>query len=183
MSLSDLQRKAPFVSKANLRHVPETVRKNRSRLILDVLGGLFSKRYPSRQQEDQQQGDDREFRPGVFRETVQARFGVQQDGRGKDVSKLWTDERALPLLKGVHSFRRILNNYLVWQTVRSLTAYLSKPFRDAYKGLRKALIGSEGREEQWRYCVSDTNNAMGFAIGAMFVREVFRGKSKPMVNR
>ena len=77
---------------------------------------------------------------------------------------------------------RILNNYLVWQTVRTLTACLSKPFRDAYKGLRKALIGSEGREEQWRYCVSDTHNVMGFAIGAMFVREVFHGKSKPMVN-
>ncbi|XP_076293708.1 M13 family metallopeptidase neprilysin 3 isoform X1 [Lasioglossum baleicum] len=76
----------------------------------------------------------------------------------------------------------VLNNYLVWQTVRSLTGCLSKPFRDAYKGLRKALIGSEGREEQWRYCVSDTSNAMGFAIGAMFVREVFHGKSKPMAE-
>ncbi|XP_033226220.1 endothelin-converting enzyme homolog isoform X2 [Belonocnema kinseyi] len=75
-----------------------------------------------------------------------------------------------------------LNNYLIWQTVRSLTACLSKPFRDAYKGLRKALIGSEGREEQWRYCVSDANNVMGFAIGAMFVREVFHGKSKPMAE-
>ncbi|XP_043474740.1 endothelin-converting enzyme homolog isoform X2 [Leptopilina heterotoma] len=76
----------------------------------------------------------------------------------------------------------ILNNYLIWQTVRSLTACLSKPFRDAYKGLRKALIGSEGREEQWRYCVSDANNVMGFAIGAMFVRDVFHGKSKPMAE-
>ncbi|XP_043280868.1 endothelin-converting enzyme homolog isoform X2 [Venturia canescens] len=74
--------------------------------------------------------------------------------------------------------KTVLNNYLVWQTVRSLTAFLSKPFREAYKGLRKALIGSEGREEQWRYCVSDANNVMGFAIGAMFVREVFHGKSK-----
>ncbi|XP_063986007.1 endothelin-converting enzyme homolog [Diachasmimorpha longicaudata] len=73
----------------------------------------------------------------------------------------------------------VLNNYLVWQTVRSLTAFLSKPFRESYKGLRKALMGSEGREEQWRYCVSDTNNVMGFAIGAMFVRDVFHGKSKP----
>ncbi|XP_057322411.1 endothelin-converting enzyme homolog [Microplitis mediator] len=73
----------------------------------------------------------------------------------------------------------VLNNYLVWQTVRSLTAFLSRPFREAYKGLRKALIGSEGREEQWRYCVSDANNVMGFAIGAMFVRQVFHGKSKP----
>ncbi|XP_046478357.1 endothelin-converting enzyme homolog isoform X1 [Neodiprion pinetum] len=72
----------------------------------------------------------------------------------------------------------ILNNYLIWQTVRSLTAYLSKPFRDAYKGLKKALIGSEGGDEPWRYCVSDTNNVMGFAIGAMFVREVFHGQSK-----
>ncbi len=70
----------------------------------------------------------------------------------------------------------------MWQTVRSLTSCLSKPFRDAYKGLRKALIGSEGREEQWRFCVNDANNAMGFAIGAMFVREVFHGNSKPMVR-
>ncbi|KAL1123319.1 hypothetical protein AAG570_002405 [Ranatra chinensis] len=72
----------------------------------------------------------------------------------------------------------ILNNYLVWQTVRSLTACLSKPFRDAYKVLRKALVGAEGGEEPWRYCVTDTNNVLGFAVGAMYVREVFRGDSK-----
>lgn len=81
-----------------------------------------------------------------------------------------------------HLFFSILNNYLVWQTVRSLSVYLSKNFRDAYKGLRKVLIGSDGREEPWRYCVSDTNNVMGFAIGAMYVREVFEGNSKPMVS-
>lgn len=66
----------------------------------------------------------------------------------------------------------VLNNYLVWQMVRTMSAYLSKAFRDAYKGLRKALIGSEGGEEPWRYCITDTNNMIGFAIGAMFVREV-----------
>ena len=70
----------------------------------------------------------------------------------------------------------------MWQTVRSLAPCLSKPFRDAYKGLRKVLIGSEGREVQWRTCVNDANNVMGFAIGAMFVREVFHGKSKPMAS-
>lgn len=59
---------------------------------------------------------------------------------------------------------------------------MSKPFRDAYKGLRKALIGSDGGEEPWRYCVSDTNNAIGFAIGAMFVREVFKGDAKPQAE-
>lgn len=77
---------------------------------------------------------------------------------------------------------RIINNYLVWQTVRTFTACLSKSFRDAYKGLRKALIGSDGGEEPWRYCVSDTNNVIGFAIGAMFVREVFHGDAKPQAE-
>lgn len=76
-----------------------------------------------------------------------------------------------------------MNNYLVWQTVRSFTACLSKTFRDAYKGLRKALIGSDGGEEPWRYCVSDTNNAIGFAVGAMFVREVFHGEAKPQAEQ
>lgn len=56
----------------------------------------------------------------------------------------------------------VLNNYMVWQTVKAFTGCLSKAFRDAYKGLRKALIGSEGGDEpQWRYCVAETNNALG----------------------
>jgi membrane metallo-endopeptidase-like protein 1 len=70
----------------------------------------------------------------------------------------------------------------VWQTVRNFAACLSKAFRDAYKNLRKALIGSDGGEEPWRYCVTDTNNVLGFAIGAMFVREVFHGDSKPQAE-
>ncbi|XP_059609807.1 endothelin-converting enzyme homolog [Phlebotomus argentipes] len=77
----------------------------------------------------------------------------------------------------------ILNNYLVWQTVRSFTSCLSKAFRDAYKGLRKALIGSEGGEEPWRYCITDTTNVIGFAMGAMFVREVFHGEAKPQAEQ
>lgn len=51
-----------------------------------------------------------------------------------------------------------------------------------HTGLRKALIGSDGGEEPWRYCVTDTNNMLGFAIGAMFVREVFNGDSKPQAE-
>lgn len=75
--------------------------------------------------------------------------------------------------------KTVLNNYLVWQTVRSLTVALSKAFRDAYRGLRKALIGSEGGEEPWRFCVTDTNNVVGFATGAMFVREVYKSDIRP----
>ena len=75
-----------------------------------------------------------------------------------------------------------MNNYLVWQTVQALTQFLSKAYREAYKGLRKALLGSEGSEESWRYCVSDTNSAIGYAIGAMFVREMFQQDSKETVR-
>lgn len=75
--------------------------------------------------------------------------------------------------------RIVLNNYMVWQTVRVFASCLSKDFRDAYKGVRTALMGSEGGEEpQWRYCIRDTNTLLGFAIGAIFVREVFHQDSK-----
>ncbi|XP_075986986.1 M13 family metallopeptidase neprilysin 3 isoform X2 [Anticarsia gemmatalis] len=74
--------------------------------------------------------------------------------------------------------QRTLTSYMMWQVSRSLSTYLSKTFRDATKILRKALFGSEGTEESWRYCVTDTNNAIGFAVGAMFVREVFHGEAK-----
>nr|CAD7574544.1 unnamed protein product [Timema californicum] len=101
---------------------------------------------------------------------------VYAPGYLKDLSSLIMN------LNNTNENNIVLNNYLVWQTVRSLTGYLSKAFRDAYKGLRKALVGSEGGEESWRFCVSDTNNVIGFAIGAMFVREVFHGNSKPMAE-
>ncbi|XP_068624713.1 endothelin-converting enzyme homolog [Battus philenor] len=74
--------------------------------------------------------------------------------------------------------QRTITSYMMWQVSRSLSTYLSKSFRDATKILRKALFGSEGTEESWRYCVTDTNNAVGFAVGAMFVREVFHGEAK-----
>jgi predicted metalloendopeptidase len=42
--------------------------------------------------------------------------------------------------------------------------------------------GSSGEEEPWRYCVSDTESVLGFAVGAMFVREAFDGDSKQEVR-
>lgn len=71
-----------------------------------------------------------------------------------------------------------LANYMAWSVIQSLIATLPKNFRDASKVLRKALIGSEGIEVSWRYCVTDTNQVMGFALGSLFVRRVFQGRSK-----
>ena len=41
--------------------------------------------------------------------------------------------------------------------------------------------GTMGDEEHWRYCIADTESMMGFAVGAMFVRETFQGESKSAV--
>lgn len=40
---------------------------------------------------------------------------------------------------------------------------------------KKAINDYRGDEGPREYCVSDTNNAIGFAAGAMFVRETFAG--------
>lgn len=73
-------------------------------------------------------------------------------------------------------------NYLGWSVIQSLTPSLPESFRDASKVLRKTLMGSEGIEPNWRWCVTDTNQVMGFALGAMFVRKVFKGESKARVE-
>jgi membrane metallo-endopeptidase-like protein 1 len=39
-----------------------------------------------------------------------------------------------------------------------------------------------GSEEQWRICVSDANNNLGFAVGSMFVREAFHADAKPLAQ-
>ena len=42
--------------------------------------------------------------------------------------------------------------------------------------------GTAGGEELWRHCISDTDMVLGFALGAMFVREVFHGENKHKVR-
>lgn len=65
--------------------------------------------------------------------------------------------------------------------VHTLAPSLSKEFRDASKMLRKAMTGSDGSEESWRSCVTDTDNVLGFALGSMFVKDQFKGESKSLV--
>lgn len=74
--------------------------------------------------------------------------------------------------------RVVLHNYMMWHLVKMMSSYLSKPFQDVKQEFIKVLTGVSGDEEQWRYCTSDTDSVIGFAVGAMFVREAFHGESK-----
>ncbi|GAB1602197.1 endothelin-converting enzyme homolog isoform X2 [Argonauta hians] len=74
--------------------------------------------------------------------------------------------------------KRILNNYLIWRVVRFLSTYLSTPFRDARDTFSKSVSGTKGNIDAWQYCVIDTDSVLGYALGAMFVEETFKGDSK-----
>lgn len=75
--------------------------------------------------------------------------------------------------------RNTLNNYILWQLISGYKSALSREYREMDRVLRKALTGASNPEERWRQCVSDTDNVLGFALGAMFVNKTFDGDSKP----
>ncbi|XP_023331753.1 endothelin-converting enzyme homolog [Eurytemora carolleeae] len=75
--------------------------------------------------------------------------------------------------------KNTLNNYLMWQLIRNYKGALSKEFREVDMILKKAMMGTTVNEERWRQCVSDTDNVLGFALGALFVNKTFDGNSKP----
>ena len=69
-----------------------------------------------------------------------------------------------------------------WQFVKGMRGSLSKNYQDAGKILEKALIGTEIHDERWRECVRDTDKALGFAVGAMFIDNAFEGRSKSVAE-
>ena len=78
--------------------------------------------------------------------------------------------------------RKILDNYMNWHLVKGMRGALSKNYQDAGKILEKALIGTEIHDERWRECVRDTDKALGFAVGAMFIENAFNGSSKSVAQ-
>ncbi|CAG0896460.1 unnamed protein product [Darwinula stevensoni] len=71
-----------------------------------------------------------------------------------------------------------LGNYLTWHAVKQMLPFLSRSFRDAARGLRKALIGAEGNSIRWEDCIADTTNNFGDVVGALFVNTHFSGTAK-----
>lgn len=79
--------------------------------------------------------------------------------------------------------KNTLNNYLIWQLIKNFDMALSQKYREADQVLQKVLHGTEVHEERWRTCVTDVDNAIGFALGVMFVNETFNKKTKPEAEK
>ena len=71
---------------------------------------------------------------------------------------------------------------MIWSLITSHTNYLSEDFRRAEDDLDKELYGQTSDMPKWRACISATDENLGFALGALFVKETFKGKSKERVG-
>ena len=71
---------------------------------------------------------------------------------------------------------------MIWSLITSHTKYLSEDFQRAESDFDKELSGQTTELPKWRSCITDTDDNLGFALGALFVKETFQGKSKERVG-
>ncbi|HSW92816.1 MAG TPA: M13 family metallopeptidase [Gammaproteobacteria bacterium] len=72
--------------------------------------------------------------------------------------------------------------YLRWHVLDSFAPYLSKPFeREDFK-MKVALTGVKEELPRWKRVIGVENQALGFAIGKIYVEEMFSEASKKAVE-
>nr|XP_006125516.2 endothelin-converting enzyme 1 isoform X1 [Pelodiscus sinensis] len=79
--------------------------------------------------------------------------------------------------------RCLLNNYMIWNLVRKTSSFLDQRFQDAEEKFMEVMYGTKKTcLPRWKFCVSDTDNNLGFALGAMFVKATFAEDSKKIAE-
>ncbi|KAH9525073.1 hypothetical protein Btru_000263 [Bulinus truncatus] len=89
----------------------------------------------------------------------------------------------LATYKSTESGRKILFNYMLWHVVNEYAGLLSKPFRDAKKEFSESISGLTGSDDTWHTCITETDGVLGYALGALFVKETFVGGSKAKAKK
>ncbi|XP_053724409.1 endothelin-converting enzyme 1 isoform X1 [Synchiropus splendidus] len=79
--------------------------------------------------------------------------------------------------------KSLLNNYMIMKVVRKMVSILDQRFRDAEQRFNEVMFGTKKScTPRWKLCVTDTDSALGFALGAMFVKATFSEDSKAIVS-
>jgi putative endopeptidase len=74
--------------------------------------------------------------------------------------------------------------YLKWQLLSAAAPYLSKAFVDEdFDFNERTLLGTQQILPRWKRCVSATDQAMGFALGRLYVAQYFPPDSKVRMDR
>ncbi|XP_043848009.1 endothelin-converting enzyme 1 isoform X1 [Dromiciops gliroides] len=77
----------------------------------------------------------------------------------------------------------LLNNYMIWNLVKKTSSFLDQRFQDAEEKFMEVMYGTKKTcLPRWKFCVSDTDNNLGFALGAMFVKATFAEDSKNIAS-
>lgn len=77
----------------------------------------------------------------------------------------------------------ILRNYLKWNMLRSVSSFISSDFvNENFNFYGKVLSGSEKLQERWKRVVAATNDAMGEAIGQIYVEKHFPLTAKERIT-
>ncbi|XP_050978742.1 endothelin-converting enzyme 1 isoform X1 [Labeo rohita] len=79
--------------------------------------------------------------------------------------------------------KSVLNNYMIMKVVRKMVSILDQKFQDAEQRFLEVMYGTKKScMPRWKLCVSDTDSALGFALGALFVKATFSEDSKEFVE-
>ncbi|XP_076472675.1 neprilysin-1-like [Babylonia areolata] len=77
-----------------------------------------------------------------------------------------------------HTDPRVVANYVIWRVVMQLSPELTDRYQEVHSRYNMVLHGVKRAKIRWKKCVKYVNDQMGLAVGAMFVRDHFRRKSK-----
>jgi putative endopeptidase len=76
-----------------------------------------------------------------------------------------------------------LKTYLRWMTINSAAPLLSKAFVDEnFNFFSRYLTGTKEQQPRWKRCVNATDNAVGEALGAEFVKKAFTPEAQKRMS-
>uniref|UniRef100_A0A4W5L618 Endothelin-converting enzyme 1 n=1 Tax=Hucho hucho TaxID=62062 RepID=A0A4W5L618_9TELE len=79
--------------------------------------------------------------------------------------------------------KSVLNNYMIMKVLRKMVSILDQKFQDAEQRFFEVMYGTKKScTPRWKLCVSDTDSALGFALGALFVKATFDEDSKAIAE-
>ncbi|XP_066475738.1 endothelin-converting enzyme 2 [Tiliqua scincoides] len=79
--------------------------------------------------------------------------------------------------------KSILNNYMIWNLVQKTASSLDQRFETAQEKLLETLYGTKKScTPRWQTCISNTDDTLGFALGALFVKATFDRHSKEVAE-
>ncbi|XP_032081412.1 endothelin-converting enzyme 2 isoform X1 [Thamnophis elegans] len=79
--------------------------------------------------------------------------------------------------------KSVLNNYMIWNLVQKTASSLDQRFETAQEKLLETLYGTKKScTPRWQTCISNTDDTLGFALGALFVKATFDRHSKEIAE-